>query len=238
MLMAGPVPAIDVFDRRSEPIVDVAPWQKNRNRSPRAPRRSAGKGGKAEPAPKKAKKAAARPTTPGRKAEPTATSKKKPAAKTSATARPSVSKSGSENGQSDDESEDDIGGSRREFGDVPHLHRLPPSRLSPRSLSPRSRGAAFKAGRSQACCARAFRAEACGFETRCACPRERGPGEQAGRQGLRQAALLHHHGDLLSQRRAAYRPRLRGDRDRRDRALHAARRLRRLLPDRHRRARP
>ncbi len=36
---------------------------------------------------------------------------------------------------------------------------------------------------------------------------------------------------------AAYRPRLRGDRDRRDRALHAARRLRRVLPHRHRRAR-
>ena len=37
---------------------------------------------------------------------------------------------------------------------------------------------------------------------------------------------------------AAYRPRLRGDRDRRDRPLHAARRLRRVLPHRHRRARP
>ena len=49
---------------------------------------------------------------------------------------------------------------------------------------------------------------------------------------------LHHHRDRLSERRAAYRPRLRGDRDRRHRALHAARRLRRLLPDRHRRARP
>ncbi len=54
----------------------------------------------------------------------------------------------------------------------------------------------------------------------------------------RQAALLHHHRDRLSERRAAYRPRLRGDRDRRDRALQAARRLRRVLPDRHRRARP
>ena len=52
------------------------------------------------------------------------------------------------------------------------------------------------------------------------------------------ADVLHHHGDLLSQRRAAYRPRLRGDRDRRHRALQAARRLRRVLPDRHRRARP
>jgi hypothetical protein len=50
--------------------------------------------------------------------------------------------------------------------------------------------------------------------------------------------LLHHHGDLLSERRAAYRPRLRGDRDRRDRPLQAARRLRRVLPHRHRRARP
>ncbi len=53
----------------------------------------------------------------------------------------------------------------------------------------------------------------------------------------RQTPLLHHDGDLLSQWRAAYRPRLRGDRDRRDRPLHAARRLRCLLPDRHRRAR-
>ena len=51
-------------------------------------------------------------------------------------------------------------------------------------------------------------------------------------------ALLHHDRDRLSERRAAYRPRLRGDRDRRDRALHAARRLRRVLPHRHRRARP
>ena len=55
---------------------------------------------------------------------------------------------------------------------------------------------------------------------------------QHGRQ-----ALLHHHRDLLPERRAAYRPRLRGDRHRRDRALHAARRLRRVLPHRHRRAR-
>ena len=52
------------------------------------------------------------------------------------------------------------------------------------------------------------------------------------------APLLHHHRDRLSEWRAAYRPRLRGDRDRRDRALHAARRLRRVLPHRHRRARP
>ena len=52
-----------------------------------------------------------------------------------------------------------------------------------------------------------------------------------------EAPLLHHDGDLLSERRAAYRPRLRGDRDRRDRALQAARRLRRVLPHRHRRAR-
>ena len=37
---------------------------------------------------------------------------------------------------------------------------------------------------------------------------------------------------------AAYRPRLRGDRHRRHRALRAARRQGRVLPDRHRRARP
>ena len=41
-------------------------------------------------------------------------------------------------------------------------------------------------------------------------------------------ALLHHHRDRLSERRAAYRPRLRGDRHRRHRPLHAARRPRRL----------
>ncbi len=50
--------------------------------------------------------------------------------------------------------------------------------------------------------------------------------------------ILHHHGDLLSQRRAAHRPRLRGDRHRRHRALRAARRQGRVLPHRHRRARP
>ena len=50
--------------------------------------------------------------------------------------------------------------------------------------------------------------------------------------------FLHHDRDLLSQRRAAYRPRLRGDRDRRHRPLQAARRLRRVLPHRHGRARP
>ena len=52
-----------------------------------------------------------------------------------------------------------------------------------------------------------------------------------------QAPLLHHDRDRVSERRAAYRPRLRGHRDRRDRALQAARRLRRVLPHRHRRAR-
>ena len=57
------------------------------------------------------------------------------------------------------------------------------------------------------------------------------------RDGDDRAEILHHHRDLLSERRAAYRPRLRGAGDRRDRALPAARRLRRLLPDRHRRAR-
>ena len=57
------------------------------------------------------------------------------------------------------------------------------------------------------------------------------------RRNGRQAPLLRHHRDRLSERRAAYRPRLRGDRDRCDRALHAARRLRRLFPHRHRRAR-
>ena len=50
--------------------------------------------------------------------------------------------------------------------------------------------------------------------------------------------VLHHDGHLLSQRRAAHRPRLRGDRDRCHRALRAARRQGRVLPDRHRRARP
>ena len=54
----------------------------------------------------------------------------------------------------------------------------------------------------------------------------------------REEALLHHHGDLLSQRRAPHRARLRGDRDRRHRALRAPRRQGRVLPDRHRRARP
>ena len=54
----------------------------------------------------------------------------------------------------------------------------------------------------------------------------------------RKDRLLHHHGDLLSQRPAAYRPCLRGDRHRRHRALRAARRQGRVLPDRHRRARP
>ena len=50
--------------------------------------------------------------------------------------------------------------------------------------------------------------------------------------------ILHHDADLLSERRPAYRSRLQHDRDRRDRALPAARRQGRLLPDRHRRARP
>ena len=50
--------------------------------------------------------------------------------------------------------------------------------------------------------------------------------------------LLHHDADLLRERRAAYRPRLHLDRGRRDGAVEAAGRVRRVLPDRHRRARP
>ena len=50
--------------------------------------------------------------------------------------------------------------------------------------------------------------------------------------------ILSDHADLLSERQAAYRPRLQRHRDRRARALPAARRQGRLLPDRHRRARP
>ena len=50
--------------------------------------------------------------------------------------------------------------------------------------------------------------------------------------------LLRHHRDRLSQRRAAYRPRLRDGGDRRHRPLAAARRPRGLFPHRHRRARP
>ena len=56
-------------------------------------------------------------------------------------------------------------------------------------------------------------------------------------KGTRRQALLHHHRDRLSERRAAYRPRLRSHRHRRHRPLHAARRPRRVLPHRHRRAR-
>ena len=51
------------------------------------------------------------------------------------------------------------------------------------------------------------------------------------------APLLHHDRDRVPERPAAHRPWLRGHRDRRDRALQAARRLRRVLPHRHRRAR-
>ena len=51
-------------------------------------------------------------------------------------------------------------------------------------------------------------------------------------------AYLRHDADLLRERRAAYRPRLHLDRVRRAGALQAARRVRRVLPDRHRRARP
>ena len=54
----------------------------------------------------------------------------------------------------------------------------------------------------------------------------------------RATEILHHHRHFLSERHAAHRPRLRGDRHRRDRALRAARRQGRVLPDRHRRARP
>ena len=50
--------------------------------------------------------------------------------------------------------------------------------------------------------------------------------------------LLRHDPDLLRQRRAASRPRLHDDGLRRAGALHAAGRVRRVLPDRHRRARP
>ena len=56
--------------------------------------------------------------------------------------------------------------------------------------------------------------------------------------GRRAQHLLHHDRDRLSERRAAYRPRLRGDRDRCAGALSAARRQGRVLPDRNRRARP
>jgi DNA polymerase-3 subunit delta' len=49
--------------------------------------------------------------------------------------------------------------------------------------------------------------------------------------------VLHHHRDFLSERQAAYRPRLRDDRHRRAGALPAPRRQGRLLPHRHRRAR-
>ena len=72
------------------------------------------------------------------------------------------------------------------------------------------------------------------------CSRMR-PAVRAGRARSRihdnQAALLPDHRDLLSERRAAYRPRLRGDRQRRHCPLPAARRLRRVLHDRRRRAR-
>ena len=50
--------------------------------------------------------------------------------------------------------------------------------------------------------------------------------------------LLHHDADLLHQRRAAPRPRLHDDGGRRDRARAPAAGRRRVLPDRHRRARP
>src|SRR5206468_3745257 len=51
------------------------------------------------------------------------------------------------------------------------------------------------------------------------------------------APLLHHDLDRLSERSAAHRLRLRGHDHRRDRALQAARWLRRVLPHRHGRAR-
>ena len=50
--------------------------------------------------------------------------------------------------------------------------------------------------------------------------------------------LLHHDGDPLRQWRAAYRPRLRAHRDRRDPAIHAPRRARDAVRHRPRRARP
>ena len=50
-------------------------------------------------------------------------------------------------------------------------------------------------------------------------------------------AYLRHHSDRLPQWRAAYRARLRDDRDRCDRPLEAARGPRRVFPHRHRRAR-
>ena len=52
------------------------------------------------------------------------------------------------------------------------------------------------------------------------------------------STLLRHHADLLRERRAPYRARLHDARLRRAGPLHAARRPRRALPDRHRRARP
>ena len=50
--------------------------------------------------------------------------------------------------------------------------------------------------------------------------------------------FLHHHGDRLPERRTARRACLRKNRDRCHRAIQAARRLRRALPHRYRRARP
>ena len=71
-------------------------------------------------------------------------------------------------------------------------------------------------------------------------PKRRGPTSdlpQSGGSTMSGPEILHHHRHLLPQRRAAYRPRLRGDRHRRHRALQAAGRQGRVLPDRHRRAR-
>ena len=56
--------------------------------------------------------------------------------------------------------------------------------------------------------------------------------------GRRHEPVLHHDRDPLRQRRAAYRPRLRAHRHRRDPALHAARRPRDAVRHRHGRIRP
>ncbi len=118
MLMAGPVPAIDVFDRRSEPIVDVRHGKKiqievqerrDARREGRKSRASAEKGEKSRGAPNHARSQS--------RADNNFEEKAGGQDERNRSAR--RDKSGAENGQSGDESEDDIGGARREAGEAP-----------------------------------------------------------------------------------------------------------------------
>ena len=101
-----------------------------------------------------------------------------------------------------------------------------------RNLRPRPRTSISTASRSF--CRSSCRSPAppeCDFATAAATrPRYALPvlSEFTWRDGDERSEILHHHRDLLSERRAAYRPRLRGAGDRRAGPLQAARRPRRL----------